>query len=75
MNDRILRKPEVLERTGLSGTTLWREVKAERFPSPVQLSPHRIGWFESSVNAWMDKRQPGACRGVPKRDDRRQKVA
>ena len=67
-NDRIMRRPEVLKRTGFSGTTLWREVQAKRFPPPVQLSPHMVGWFESSINAWMDKRKPSACRGVPKRD-------
>lgn len=70
-NDRILRKPEVLGCTGFSSTTLWREVKAKRFPQPVKLSPNRVGWRESSINVWIDNRQPGACRGVPKRDDDR----
>jgi prophage regulatory protein len=66
--DRILPKRQVLGRADFSSTTLWREVRAGRFPPPVKLSPNRVGWLESAVNAWIQERRPGSCRGVPKRE-------
>ncbi|HHN3929434.1 helix-turn-helix transcriptional regulator, partial [Pseudomonas aeruginosa] len=36
--DRFMREAEVLEATSLARSTLWREVKAKRFPSPVQIT-------------------------------------
>jgi prophage regulatory protein len=53
---RILRKPRVLLATGLSDTTLWRQVKAGRFPAPIKLSVQSVGWFEDEVLAWQQSR-------------------
>ena len=39
---------------------LWRLEKAGRFPKRVPLSPSRIAWIESEVDAWIKKR--GAAR-------------
>lgn len=50
--DRFLREAEVLEATSLARSTLWREVKAERFPSPVPITAGRVGWRESEVTRW-----------------------
>jgi prophage regulatory protein len=33
-----------------------RLVGAGEFPAPVQLSPHRIAWVESEVDAWLKAR-------------------
>ena len=35
---------------------LWRLEKAGRFPKRVPLSPSRIAWIESEVDAWIKKR-------------------
>lgn len=32
---------------------LRRKCKAGEFPAPVQISPHRIGWFEDEIDAWV----------------------
>lgn len=50
--DRFLREQEVLEVTSLSRSTLWREIKAQRFPRPVPISAGRVGWRESMIAAW-----------------------
>jgi prophage regulatory protein len=42
--------------TGFSRQTLWREVKAGRFPKPVQLTPQRQGWLQSEVQKWQRDR-------------------
>ncbi|TBU78199.1 helix-turn-helix transcriptional regulator [Phytopseudomonas daroniae] len=50
--DRFLREAEVLEATSLARSTLWREVKAERFPRPVPITAGRVGWRASEVASW-----------------------
>ena len=51
--DRILRLHAVLDRTGLSRSTLYRKVKAGTFPKNVQISTRCAGWRESAIEAWM----------------------
>ncbi|HCI2701874.1 AlpA family transcriptional regulator [Pseudomonas aeruginosa] len=51
--ERYLREAQVLEFTTLSHATLWREVKAGRFPKPIRLSPGRVGWKASEIARWM----------------------
>lgn len=48
--DRILRIKTVLERTGLSRSTMYRRMLDGTFPKNVRIS---AGWRESAVNAWM----------------------
>lgn len=50
--DRFLRKPEMIKRTGVSDTTLWRWEKAGLFPKRIQLGPNVSGWLESEFDAW-----------------------
>jgi prophage regulatory protein len=57
--DRILREDEVRDRTGLSRTTRWRLIRTEKFPKPVKLTEHAIGWRESSIEAWLASREHG----------------
>ncbi len=56
MQDRMLRPTEVMARTGLSRTTVWRRVRAGQFPPPVVLGEQSIGWPESVINEWCDSR-------------------
>lgn len=51
--DRIIRINTVLERTGLSRSTLYRKVQDGSFPRQLKLSERCAGWRESAVNAWM----------------------
>jgi prophage regulatory protein len=44
----------VLERTGLSRSTVYRKVQEGTFPPKVKLSEHCCGWRESEINRWMD---------------------
>lgn len=52
-NDRILRIRAVLDRTGLSRSTLYRKVQNGTFPKQVRISTRCAGWRESAVSAWM----------------------
>jgi prophage regulatory protein len=50
--DRILRLPAVLDRTGLSRSTLYRKMQKGSFPKNVQISTRCAGWRESAITAW-----------------------
>ena len=52
-SDKILRMRTVLERTGLSRSTVYRKVQDGTFPPKVKLSEHCCGWRESELNRWM----------------------
>lgn len=57
MQQTILRTPTVQERLGgITRSTLWRWVKAGRFPKPVQLGPQAVGWLEHEIDAWLEAR-------------------
>jgi prophage regulatory protein len=51
--DRILRLKTVLERTGLSRSTMYRKMQNGSFPKNVRISTRYAGWRESAVNEWM----------------------
>jgi len=51
--DRILRLNTVLDRTGLSRSTLYRKVQTGSFPRQVKIAARCAGWRESAVNAWL----------------------
>ncbi|WP_034159474.1 helix-turn-helix transcriptional regulator [Sphingomonas sp. ERG5] len=51
--DRILRLKTVLERTGLSRSTMYRKIQNGTFPSNIRISVRCTGWRESAVNEWM----------------------
>lgn len=59
MTERILRRPEVETRTGLSRSTIYDWMKREEFPKPVKLGARLVGWMESDVAAWLENRKPG----------------
>jgi len=54
-HDRILRLKTVLERTGLSRSTVYRKMQNGTFPKNVQISVRCTGWRESAVNDWIRK--------------------
>lgn len=52
-HDKILRMRTVLERTGLSRSTLYRKMHDGTFPNQVRISEHCCGWRESAINRWI----------------------
>lgn len=52
----ILRKPEVVRRTGLSAATIRRLELAGKFPKRLLLSAQAVGWSEREVTDWIESR-------------------
>jgi prophage regulatory protein len=53
---RLVLIPAVLSRVPFSKATLWREIKAGRFPKPVDIAPRRRAFFEDEIDAWLANR-------------------
>lgn len=53
---RLLRLREVIQRTGLSRSTIYRLASDGRFPTHVKLSDSASAWREDELAAWIDSR-------------------
>jgi prophage regulatory protein len=52
----LLRESELRNRIKLSHSTIWRLVRAGRFPQPIQLSERAKGWRASDIEKWLASR-------------------
>jgi prophage regulatory protein len=48
---RILRRPEVLELTGWSKSTLYNRIESEHFIKPISLGERSVGFVSNEVDA------------------------
>jgi predicted DNA-binding transcriptional regulator AlpA len=62
---RILRVKEVVQRIGVSRTTLWRLERRGDFPARRQISPGAVGWLETEVESWINQRSAKRESGAP----------
>ncbi len=53
---KILRAPEVQDKVGLSGPSIWRRENQGDFPKRISLGGHSVGWLESEVDEWLQKK-------------------
>ena len=57
MADKLLRRPEVEARTGLSRSTIYAWLQRGEFPKPVKLGTRLVAWRESDIAAWLESRE------------------
>lgn len=63
MPDRILKLPEVKERTGCKDSFIYAKAACGQFPKPIKLSSRSSGWLESEVDAWINGRVKASREG------------
>ena len=56
MARRLIRLPVVIERTGLSKSTIYARAAAGAFPKPVNLGNSLSAWVEDEVEGWVEAR-------------------
>lgn len=56
MARRLIRLPAVIERTGLSKSTIYARGTVGEFPKPVPLGNSLSAWVEDEVDAWIEAR-------------------
>ena len=55
-SDRLETARDLMARLTLSRTTLWRMRRDHEFPRAIKLTPTRIAWKRSEVDAWIERR-------------------
>lgn len=68
--ERIIRLKTVLDRTGLSRSTVYRKIAEGTFPLQVKISVHGAGWHKSAINRWIADPQT-----IVKRSQRNERAA
>ena len=56
MKDRLLKRREVAKITGLSLSTIYRQMPKGQFPRQVSVGLRAVRWRASEVYAWMKSR-------------------
>ncbi len=50
---RLIFKPELRQKVGLSYTTIWNLMRQDRFPRSVIVTDGRVAWHEEEVDEWI----------------------
>ena len=56
MVERILRLTEVMGAVGLRHSAIYTRIRDGRFPAPVKITEHAVGWRESDIITWISQR-------------------
>jgi predicted DNA-binding transcriptional regulator AlpA len=60
-NDRIMRMPEAVRRSGLSVSTIYRRCSSNEFAPKIPLGGKSVGFRESDFARWMAGRDAGGA--------------
>ncbi|WBU39889.1 AlpA family transcriptional regulator [Marinobacter alkaliphilus] len=50
---RILRLRNVMKKTGLARSTIYKYIDAGTFPKPIDLGGRSVGWVDSEIDGWI----------------------
>lgn len=56
MAERLLRLPAVKDRTGCSGTDIYKGMATGAFPKSVAIGKRSRAWVEAEIDAWIKAR-------------------
>ena len=65
-DDRLLRLGDVLVRSGLSRSTIYRKMREGSFPEPLKVGVRAVRWRESEIESWLASRPRAAGYHVTK---------
>ena len=63
--DRLLRLSEVLSRTALGRSSIYRMMRDGSFPEPLKVGVRAVRWRESEIEGWLAARPRAASDGPP----------
>jgi prophage regulatory protein len=52
---RFLKLKEVMEKTALSRSAIYRKMNEDHFPQSISLGDRAVAWVESEVDEWMEE--------------------
>lgn len=53
---RILRLRDVMDKTGLARSTVYKYIEAGTFPKPIDLGGRSVGWVDEEINDWIQEK-------------------
>ncbi|MBI1360011.1 MAG: AlpA family phage regulatory protein [Alphaproteobacteria bacterium] len=56
MPERVLRRREVEEVTGISCSQIYKLMSERAFPLPIRLSANAVGWRYTAIREWIETR-------------------
>lgn len=62
---RFIRRPEVLNKTGLSATTIYNLENRGEFPMHFMITPRCAAWDEIQVDEWLAARKASPAKPSP----------
>ena len=57
MSTRLLRRPEVEARTGLSRSSIYAWMSRGEFPRPLRIGQRAVAWTEEDIERWITTRK------------------
>ena len=54
---KVLRVAEVIEKTGLARSTVYKYFDLGMFPRPISLGGKSVGWIDSEIHEWLQEKQ------------------
>ncbi len=52
---RFLKLKEVMEKTALSRSAIYRKMNDDEFPKSVSLGDRAVAWVETEIDKWMEE--------------------
>jgi prophage regulatory protein len=52
----IIRLPQVIQKTGLSRSSIYASIAEGKFPAQIKLTKRSSGWLESEIDQWISDR-------------------
>lgn len=53
MSHKVLRLPQVINKTGLSRSSIYLRISKGEFPKSVSLGDRAVGWLENEIDEWI----------------------
>ena len=60
MANKINRLPGVTNKTGLSGSSIYKQIGLGLFPKGIKLTARATGWGDDEVDEWIEAKLRGA---------------
>ncbi|WP_386077517.1 helix-turn-helix transcriptional regulator [Vreelandella sp. F11] len=54
MSMKLIRIKDVMDRTGLAKSTIYKYISLGQFPQPTKLGTRAVAWVESEIEAWIN---------------------
>ena len=53
---KVIDSKALAKRVPKSRVQRWRDIKAGKFPPPIEIGPNKLGWYEDEIDDWLASR-------------------